>query len=264
MLFLRCSSTYISNKCRSPIATVFSLSQRIRIVEELEQARGLFLFVVDTASYSSNVWYHRLPEALLAAQYILGFLASTDPSKFNQEIWQIIQWLSGGLDLQVDNSSTYRSPPNLKAVPYKLTTYTQRGSKAQAHRATPKSNSKSEREELLGTLLLRLPSTFTGGALSPDHPLGTRAGAHYRLGRRHIQISRREQPSWAFFVGGLEHEALPVTSGVRLTLAYDIFWAEAEAEPKSLNIMDLPRIPFYQELKTRLADLAFCQGGCSL
>ncbi|EIN13084.1 hypothetical protein PUNSTDRAFT_131307, partial [Punctularia strigosozonata HHB-11173 SS5] len=75
-------------------------------------------------------------------------------------------------------------------------------------------------ENHLGTITLCLPSSFTGGDLV------------VRKGDREIVYdwstdvwgaSGNPQLPWAFLYADVEHEVLPVTSGMRVTAAWDVF-----------------------------------------
>lgn len=73
-------------------------------------------------------------------------------------------------------------------------------------------------ETHIGTLLLSLPSTYTGGALV------VRQNGH------EVCFDWSQTPSlqWAFLYSDCEHEVLPVTSGHRITIQYNIFDTPAD------------------------------------
>ncbi|KIJ40410.1 hypothetical protein M422DRAFT_173710, partial [Sphaerobolus stellatus SS14] len=101
---------------------------------------------------------------------------------------------------------------NLVAEPYKLNAYTE-GGFFKAHRDTPKSS------EQVGTLIICLPSAFTGGSLRISHK-GQDQIIDWAEAASNFQGNALP---WVFLFSDVEHEVYPVTSGVRLTLAYDVF-----------------------------------------
>ncbi|KAL7425250.1 hypothetical protein Q5752_000938 [Cryptotrichosporon argae] len=68
----------------------------------------------------------------------------------------------------------------------------------------------------LGTITACLPTTFTGGELVVWHQ-----------GHEHVfdwfNAVNNNAVAWAFLYSDREHEVLPVKSGYRVTLAYDVF-----------------------------------------
>ncbi len=66
---------------------------------------------------------------------------------------------------------------------------------------------------MFGSLVVCLPSEFTGGALVTRH-----------LGRQVMfDWSSSATTHWAAFYSDVEHEVLPVTSGHRITLTYNLY-----------------------------------------
>lgn len=92
----------------------------------------------------------------------------------------------------------------IKAELYKLNMYTKNGL-FKAHQDTPRDNNQ------IGTLVLCLPTKFEGGQLRVKDEI-------FDWGPNckddHIQ--------WVSFFSDCEHEVLPVTSGTRITIAYNL------------------------------------------
>lgn len=84
------------------------------------------------------------------------------------------------------------------------------------HKDTPKA------EDHIGTLLIGLPFAFTGGELLLKHGTGATtidwSNAHLSA----FKESKLVLP-WAFFYSDVEHEILPVKSGNRVTLSFDVY-----------------------------------------
>ncbi|KAF8511950.1 hypothetical protein BU17DRAFT_96722 [Hysterangium stoloniferum] len=136
---------------------------------------------------------------------------------------------------------------------YKLNAYTKEGF-FKIHRDTPKS------QYHVGTLVVVLPVMFEGGALRVIH-----GGKEVIFDWKTDESSPdRLSLPWAFLFSDVEHEVLPVISGTRLTLAYDIF---VKQHPKvdelfSLQLLDPLTFPLYHDLKAALEDSRFlAQGG---
>lgn len=106
----------------------------------------------------------------------------------------------------------------LRAVPYKMNTYALGGFFA-AHRDTPKG------KDHIGTITVCLPSEFEGGELVVRHngqEVKSQWSADVRPPPNHL--------GWMFLYADCDHEVLPVTSGTRVTVAYDVFAAHGIAE----------------------------------
>ena len=86
---------------------------------------------------------------------------------------------------------------------------------------------------------------FSGGSLVPRH-----------LGREVIfdwsssfQGSHGQNIQWAAFFSDVEHEILPVTSGHRITLTYNLYYEEERSS--SIPVVS----PFYNYLATRIKNI---------
>ena len=102
---------------------------------------------------------------------------------------------------------------SIRAELHKLNMYTGPGGHFKFHVDTPRS------EDMFGSLVVCLPTQFTGGALVTRHK-----------GEQKVfdWSSSPEDPlnvvCWAAFFSDVEHEILPVTSGHRLTLTYNLYF----------------------------------------
>lgn len=105
---------------------------------------------------------------------------------------------------------------------HKLNVYSQ-GDFFKSHRDTPRSDNH------IGSLVVCLPSTFSGGQLvikqqnkTVNYDWAEACGAG-QICECHYWITMTEHSAWAFLYSDCEHEVLPVSSGARLTLAYDVY-----------------------------------------
>ncbi|KIO20675.1 hypothetical protein M407DRAFT_81297, partial [Tulasnella calospora MUT 4182] len=105
--------------------------------------------------------------------------------------------VNSGVLAAVEPELVYKKT-GVQAKLYKLNSYTT-GGHFKKHQDTPKA------ENHIGTLLFGLPTSFSGGELILS------------------DIASTFNLPWVFFYSDVEHEILPVASGHRLTLAYDIF-----------------------------------------
>lgn len=79
--------------------------------------------------------------------------------------------------------------------------------------STPKSS------DHVGTITFCLPSRFTGGELVIRH-----AGETLSCNRATEVITEQgPKVAWAFLFSDCEHEVLPVLSGSRITIAFDVY-----------------------------------------
>ncbi|KAF8531985.1 hypothetical protein JB92DRAFT_3104369 [Gautieria morchelliformis] len=149
-------------------------------------------------------------------------------------------------------TSPRTSNSGLVADLYKLNAYG-KGGFFKPHRDTPKS------ARHIGTVVVALPIPFEGGDLRVSHEgkevlfeWGTTCST---------SLQGRMALPWAFLFSDVEHEVLPVKSGTRVTLAYDIFTSK-ETAPSCAPVMDGMSLPFYADLKAALNNKDFLpQGG---
>jgi hypothetical protein len=81
---------------------------------------------------------------------------------------------------------------------------------------------------MFGTLIVQLPSSFTGGALSVSHQGETKT---------FVQESDSEKDTkYISFYSDCEHQLHPVMSGVRLSLVFNLICAATTAPTHAINI----------------------------
>ena len=136
------------------------------------------------------------------------------------------------------------SPSFIRAELYKLNVYST-GGHFKAHVDTPRS------KEMFGSLVVCLPSQFTGGALVTRHQ------------DRQVTFDWSLSPNathWASFFSDVEHEVLPVTSGHRVTLTYNLY----HSAPISPQLLDVTSTSFYRKLSSALQTPHFMREGGTL
>ncbi|WWC67757.1 uncharacterized protein I206_101669 [Kwoniella pini CBS 10737] len=141
----------------------------------------------------------------------------------------------------------YDSP--LEARMNKLNAYTE-GGFFKAHKDTPQS------EHHIGTLIICLPTPFTGGDL-----VIRQMGASVTF-----DWSNQVQDgsiTWGFLYSDCEHEVLPVTSGTRVTISYDIFVSK-DVKAFDQSVMDTRLQPLLDTFETLLKDAKFLISGGTL
>ena len=133
----------------------------------------------------------------------------------------------------------------IRAELYMLNVYSTGGC-FKSHVDTPRS------ADMFGSLVVCLPSKFTGGALVTQHQ------------DRQVTFdwSSTAATQWAAFYSDVKHEVLPVTSGHRITLTYNLYHTPA-ATPLS-SALNITTHPFYQELKASLQNPHFMRKGGTL
>ena len=137
---------------------------------------------------------------------------------------------------------------SIRAEFYKLNIYCGPNGHFKPHLDTPRSDS------MLGSLVVCLPTSFAGGALVTRH-LGQEVIFDWSPS---FQASKCKQSiQWAAFYCDVEHKILPVTSGHRITLTYNLYYAEGR--PSVLPVVS----PFYHYLQEALKNPFFMpEGGC--
>ena len=143
----------------------------------------------------------------------------------------------------------------IRAELYKLNVYSV-GGHFRSHVDTPHS------QQMFGSLVVCLPSEFTGGALVTRHQ-----------GRQvTFDWSSSVATHWAAFFSDVEHEVLPVTSGYRITLTYNLYYLieDSPLGVLSWNEMVNPALfsvignPLYQEFLAALKNPHFMRRGGTL
>ncbi|KAK6903904.1 hypothetical protein I203_107415 [Kwoniella mangroviensis CBS 8507] len=134
----------------------------------------------------------------------------------------------------------------LEAKINKLNAYCE-GGFFKAHKDTPQS------QDYIGTLMICLPSPFTGGALVVRQNGST---ITFDWGKQIEDVSF----AWGFLYSDCEHEVLPVTSGTRITIAYDIFLGKNATEFKQ-STFDTRLVPIVKAFKEILKPEFLPEGG---
>ncbi|KAG8919539.1 hypothetical protein FRC00_011208, partial [Tulasnella sp. 408] len=145
---------------------------------------------------------------------------------------------------------------------YKLNSYTT-GGHFKKHQDTPKA------ENHIGTLLFGLPTSFSGGELIlSDVSEPETESEKVTIDWSKPTLSNASTPSlpWAFFYSDVEHEILPVTSGHRLTIAYDIFTTDTVRYrvPGDSDKIDTHSIELFNVLNGAMKDEQFLNKGGKL
>ena len=136
---------------------------------------------------------------------------------------------------------------SIRAEFHKLNIYTGPNGHFKPHLDTPHS------AEMFGSLVVCLPTQFTGGSLVTRH-LGQEVIFDWSSS---FQGSDSQNIEWAAFFCDVEHEILPVKSGHRITLTYNLYYAEER--PSTFPIVS----PFYRYLQEALKQSHFMpEGGC--
>ena len=144
--------------------------------------------------------------------------------------------------------------PNRKiqAELHKLNIYTGPNGHFKSHVDTPHSG------EMFGSLVVCFPTQFTGGVLAARHQ-GQEVTFDWSTSYSSSPNPCTMAPlvRWAAFFSDVEHEILPVTSGYRITLTYNLYITKEMAS----DIFTWT--PFYQYLQETLKNPQFMQdGGC--
>lgn len=107
--------------------------------------------------------------------------------------------------------------------------------------------------EMFGSLMVSLPSQFTGGDLVTQHQ-GQEVTYNWSSAATKCQ--------WAAFINEVEYELLPVTSGHCITLTYNLY--QAKPMMSAAPILNVTHYPFYQEFKAALQHPHFMRDGGTL
>ena len=138
---------------------------------------------------------------------------------------------------------------SIRADFHKFNIYTGPNGHFKPHLDTPYSG------EMFGSLVVCCPTSFTGGALVTRH-LGQEVIFDWSSSfQGSAAVSQNIQ--WAAFFSDVEHEILPVTSGHRITLTYNLYYSEER--PSTFPVVS----PFYHYLQEALKNSSFMpEGGC--
>ncbi|KAJ3152392.1 hypothetical protein HK101_001807 [Irineochytrium annulatum] len=135
---------------------------------------------------------------------------------------------------------------------YKLNVYGP-GDHFKAHVDSPRSDT------MFGSLVVCLPSAHTGGQLVLTHH-----------GRKKVfdwsgdEAANRGLLQWAAFYSDVQHEILPVETGYRVTLTYNLYWPDTKAVAAK-TATALPRLnvrtPILEALTSQLTQPEFLPEG---
>lgn len=120
----------------------------------------------------------------------------------------------------IDQIQAQMGEVNIKLIKDKLNIYST-GDHFRIHKDTPKS------PNMIGTLVICFPSSFTGGDLIL-HTQPNTTFSFQHLSSTHFQ--------WCSFYGDIDHEITPVTSGYRITLTFDIIKCHPTLSPNKKTI----------------------------
>ena len=134
----------------------------------------------------------------------------------------------------------------VQAELYKLNIYSN-GGHFKAHVDTPRS------PLMFGSLVLCLPLPFTGGSLVTRHQ-----GQQICFDWSSSPETTNDKICWASFFSDVEHEVLPVTSGHRVTLTYNLY---QNFKMETLSTFHVTAVPLYTELCTALQTPHFMRQG---
>ncbi|KAL2816979.1 hypothetical protein BJX63DRAFT_386943 [Aspergillus granulosus] len=137
----------------------------------------------------------------------------------------------------------------LKAELYKLNVYSGPNGLFRKHVDTPRA------ENQIGSLVVCLPSKFTGGSLHVEH--------HGHKITFDWSDKSDATIQWAAFYSDCEHEIETVTHGDRITLTYNLYVTERPGElvPSPTAVIDPTTLSLYGWMKNRLARDSFMQNG---
>ncbi|KAI0250472.1 hypothetical protein BJV78DRAFT_1108457, partial [Lactifluus subvellereus] len=120
------------------------------------------------------------------------------------------------------------SARKIKVELYKLNVYS-KGSFFKPHVDTPRS------KKMFGSLVVAFPTPHEGGALLLRH-----RGQEWRFDSAAVlSVAEPSSIAYAAFFSDIEHEVLPVTSGHRVTLTYNLYFAD-DADPSAKDLVSEP------------------------
>lgn len=136
---------------------------------------------------------------------------------------------------------------NIRAELYKMNIYKAPTGCFKAHVDTPRSGN------MFGSLVVCLPSQFSGGALVTRH---NGQQCVYDWSSRTDDQAQKIQ--WAALFSDVEHEILTVTDGCRVTLTYNLYHCD---QLYPVPAVDVTTSPFYANLKSALENPHFLRFG---
>ncbi|KAJ3119506.1 hypothetical protein HK098_005384 [Nowakowskiella sp. JEL0407] len=130
---------------------------------------------------------------------------------------------------------------------YKMNVY-EEGGFFKSHVDTPKS------DQMFGSLVIGLPILHEGGELIVRHRDHTQTFSFKPRDRCELM--------WVAFYSDCEHEILPVQSGLRITLTFNLYWSDRK---RSSSIeLDVTKYPIYHMLKQIKDNQYFVKSGFML
>lgn len=135
---------------------------------------------------------------------------------------------------------------NIRAELYKINIYTAPAGRFKAHVDTPRAGN------MFGSLVVCLPSQFTGGALITRHN-----GQEVPYNWSSPADGPVQKIQWATFFSDVEHEILPVTEGYRVTMTYNLY----HCDEVCLMLDVVTQSKFYNDLKAAVYHPHFLREG---
>ena len=211
-----------------------------------------------TFPVSDHKYLQELLDVCSAASFGLGEKQVTDKSyrdalKLEPERFQTsLQLCNTQLLVELQNIMMPDMYPNIQYVRaelYKLNIYSGPGGHFKSHVDTPRSS------EMFGSLVVCLPTQFTGGELVTRHK-----GKEIRFDWSSTPQSPMKKVSWAAFFSDVEHEVLPVTDGHRCTLTYNLYCVRRKLQDLQ-HTVNIISSPFYRELRAAVSNPHFMRAG---
>ncbi|KAI0806600.1 hypothetical protein C8Q74DRAFT_1223153 [Fomes fomentarius] len=153
-----------------------------------------------------------------------------------------------------------QSRRSITAQLYKLNVYGE-GAFFKPHQDTPLS------DKMFGSLVVVFPTEHSGGALVLRHH-----GKEWTFDSGEILANAPNSIGYAAFFSDVEHEVTPVLSGHRVTITYNLFWADTDVAPvstipRAVNVLqpqNASTTSIESALKAVLSDQAFLPAGGTL
>ncbi|KAI9372812.1 hypothetical protein BJX61DRAFT_533642 [Aspergillus egyptiacus] len=173
------------------------------------------------------------------------FATSFHPADFGI-LENIGQVLLPSISNEVDNQLQFRK---VKAELYKMNVYSGPSGIFRKHVDTPRA------ENQIGSLVVCLPSKFTGGSLIVEH--------HEQKVRFDWSEKSGASIQWAAFYSDCEHEIETIMQGDRVTLTYNLYVTEPVGGviPSPTSIVDPKTLPIYGWVKDLMAKGEFMKDG---
>ncbi|KAH8592989.1 hypothetical protein B0O99DRAFT_226059 [Bisporella sp. PMI_857] len=166
--------------------------------------------------------------------------------------------LAPGVRRFAEDDEIQYSSPIFVAELYKLNVYSAPGDKFTEHIDTPRGPTH------FGSLVVSLPTSHSGGELRVNHK------GHSKL-FAFSSDSAALNITWAAFYSDCKHEVLPVVSGHRITLTYNLFLTHGHRTRKNIQeslvsglVIDPEYYPIYQTLAELLQQPGFMNEGGDL